>query len=221
MQTLSVNISEKYTILYKWASLLALITNFYNIIEGIVSIYFGIEDETIALFGFGVDSFVEVVSGVGIWHMIQRLRKNNSDNPDRFERQALKITGTSFYILSSGLIITSLLNLYQGHTPETTLWGIVIATISITLMGILIHYKIKIGRKLNSKAILADANCTKVCMYLSLILLLSSLGYEVTKIGGMDSLGAIGIAYLSFKEGRESFEKAKGNMFCVCKNNCL
>lgn len=53
-------------ILYKQANALALITIFYNIVEGIISIYFGLDDETVALFGFGMDSFVEVISGIGI-----------------------------------------------------------------------------------------------------------------------------------------------------------
>ncbi len=200
--------------LYKWANALALITIFYNIVEGLVSIYFGLEDETIALFGFGIDSFVEVISGVGIWHMIRRLKGNGNESPDRFERQALRITGTSFYLLTAGLVVTATISLYQGHKPETTFWGIVIALVSILSMWLLIHYKIKVGRQLNSHAILADAECTRVCIYLSVVLLLASLIYELTGIGVVDSIGAIVIACLSFSEGRESFQKARGNLTC-------
>jgi divalent metal cation (Fe/Co/Zn/Cd) transporter len=87
-------------------------------------------------------------------------------------------------------------------------------------MWILISYKTKVGRMLNSSAILADAACTKVCMQLSIILLLSSLGYELTGFGGIDSIGAIGIAWFSFKEGRESFEKSR-NLKCKCSCNCI
>ena len=101
MQLLSIGMNKEKESLYRWAYALAVITIFYNILEGLVSIYFGIEDETLALFGFGLDSFVEVISGVGIWHMIKRMRRNHNVNPDHFERQALKITGTAFYILSN------------------------------------------------------------------------------------------------------------------------
>jgi divalent metal cation (Fe/Co/Zn/Cd) transporter len=211
-------LSEKES-LYRWAYALAVITIFYNILEGLVSIYFGIEDKTLALFGFGLDSFVEVISGVGIWHMIKRIRKNYDSNPDHFEMQALKITGTAFYLLSTGLIATALINIFQGHKPETTFWGIVISSISIATMWLLIHYKMKVGKQLDSQAIIADANCTKACLYLSVILLLSSAGYELTGIGGLDSIGAIFIAGLSFKEGRESFQKARG-LSCSCQGNC-
>lgn len=195
--------------------MLALITIIYNVLEGIVSIYFGLQDRTIALFGFGMDSFVEVISGIGIFHMIKRLERNGNACPDRFESFALKITGTAFFLLMTGLLFTTILTLYQGSRPETTVWGIVISLISISTMWLLIRFKIKVGLKLNSQAIVADAACTRACMYLSIILLASSIGYEMTGIGGIDSAGAVGIAILSFKEGREAFQKAKG-LSCGC-----
>ena len=205
---------------YRWANALALITIFYNLIEGIVSVFFGYEDGTVALFGFGVDSFVEVISGLGIWHMIRRMKQTGSESHDTFEKTALKVTGTAFYILTVGLIATALVNFYQGHKPETTFWGIVVAGISIFSMWLLIHYKLKVGRQFNSQALIADAYCTKTCIYLSVVLLISSIGYELTGIGMLDSLGAVGIAALSFREGREAFEKAKGNLICSCQGSC-
>ena len=108
------------------------------------------------------------------------------------------------------LVITAGINLYRGHQPETTFWGIVIAAISIFTMWALIYFKVKVGRQLNSDAILEDANCTKACLYLSFTLLLASVGFELTGIGGIDSIGAILIAIFSFREGRESFEKSHG-----------
>ncbi len=205
---------------YKWASALALITIFYNLIEGIVSVVFGLQDGTITLFGFGVDSFVEVISGIGIWHMVRRMRRNDNKIRDSFEKTALKVTGIAFYILAAGLIITAFINLYKGYKPETTLWGIIVSIISIFSMWALIHYKVKIGMQFNSQALLADANCSKICMWLSVVLLISSAGYELTGLGLLDSLGAIGIASLSFREGYEAFEKAKGNLVCGCQGKC-
>jgi divalent metal cation (Fe/Co/Zn/Cd) transporter len=204
---------------YKWALILALITIFYNIVEGIVSILLGLEDETLSLFGFGLDSFVEVLSGIGILHMVRRLRKNRVESPDKFERRALKITGSAFYLLAIGLMFTGAINLLEGHHPETTLWGVVVATVSILTMWALMRCKIKVGRELDSPAILADANCTRTCMYLSFVLLFASAGYEVTGIGGLDSIGAIFIAGFSIKEGRESFAKAKGLSCCLHRDD--
>lgn len=196
--------------LYKRALFLANITIFYNIIEGIVSVFMGVKDETLSLFGFGLDSFVEVFSAIGIWNMIKRIEISPDADRGSFEKRALRITGTAFYILGAGLVITAGINLYQSHRPETTFWGIVIALISILTMSTLIFFKVKVGSQLDSDAILEDANCTKACLYLSFILLLSSVGYELTGIGGIDSIGAVFIAIFSFKEGRESFEKSRG-----------
>jgi len=207
--------------LYSFASALALITIAYNVIEGVVSVFFGLEDGSMALFGFGVDSFVEVISGIGIWHMVRRIRNNGSENPDRFEQTALTITGTGFYVLTVGLSITAALDLYQGHKPESTFWGIVISVISITSMWLLIHYKVKVGKQLNSEAILSDAACTRACLQLSIVLLIASVGYELTHIGGIDSVGTFVIAGLCYREGKEAFGKAKAKSFaCRCGGSC-
>jgi divalent metal cation (Fe/Co/Zn/Cd) transporter len=207
--------------LLQWAYALALITIFYNIVEGMVSVFFGMEDKTVALFGFGVDSFVEVISGIGIWHMVRRIRNNGSENPDQFEQTALKITGAGFYVLTAWLSITAAVDLYLGHKPESTFWGIVVSVISLATMWLLIHYKVKVGKQLNSEAILSDAACTRACLRLSVVLLIASVGYEFTHIGGIDSIGTFVIAGLCFREGKEAFEKAKAKSFaCACGGDC-
>lgn len=200
--------------LYRIALVLAWITIVYNLGEGLVSVFFGLEDETLALFGFGVDSFVEVISGVGIWHMVRRIRSRPDENPDSFEQTALRITGGAFYLLTGGLALTAAYNLLTGHRPETTFWGIVVSAVSIVTMWLLIRAKVKVGRGLGSDAILADANCTKTCLYLSFVLLGASVGYELTGIGGLDAVGAAAIAVFAFREGREAFEKAEGKACC-------
>jgi hypothetical protein len=201
--------------LYKRALILAQITVLYNIIEGLVSVAFAIDDETLSLFGFGVDSFVEVISGIGIWHMIKRINSLQSNDQDLFEKTALKITGSAFYLLTAGLVFSASINLYMGHHPETTFWGIVISLISIFTMWVLIHFKMQVGKALDSDAIIADANCTKTCLILSFVLLASSLGYELTGVGGLDAIGAVAIAIFAYREGKEAFEKAEGKN-CSC-----
>jgi divalent metal cation (Fe/Co/Zn/Cd) transporter len=202
------------------AQMLAIFTISYNIIEGIVSVFFGAEEETLALFGFGLDSFVEVFSGVGILHMVLRMQKSEVNQRDNFERTALKITGNSFYVLSAGLIVGSILNIIYQHKPETTFAGIIISIVSIFTMYFLMNAKLKVGKKLNSDAIIADANCTKTCFYLSFVLLFSSTFYEIFQIGYLDVLGSLGIAYFSFKEGKEAIEKSKSEKLACSCNSC-
>ena len=212
-RTLTSNESKRY---YKIAFALAIIHHFLQYRRRVISTYLGYEDESLALFGFGADSFIEVISGLGIAHMIIRIQKQPNSNRSQFEQTALRITGVAFYILVVALVITSFYNIWTGHQPITTLFGMIISIISIFVMLLLVHGKRKVGKQLNSDPILADASCTMVCVYMSIILLISSGIYELTSLPYIDSLGTLGLAYFSFKEGKECFEKANSEKYCGC-----
>lgn len=198
---------------YSKALKLSYFTVFYNIAEGLISTIIGIEDETLALFGFGIDSFIEVLSGTGIVVMILRIR-NNPLSPKRpFEITALRITAYSFFLLSAGLLAGIIYNIINGHVPVTTVGGIVISIISIIVMLWLMLAKRNVGRKLGSEPIICDSNCTRVCLYMSVVLLLSSLVYELTGFAYADSIGAAGLIWFSVSEGKEALEKAKQAFF--------
>ncbi|MEK7724623.1 MAG: cation transporter, partial [Acidobacteriota bacterium] len=124
-----------------------------------------------------------------------------------------------FYFLVVGLVTTSIYNIWTGHKPETTFWGIIVSIVSIAIMWALIIFKKKVGRELKSEAILADANCTKVCFYMSIVLLISSLTYALTSFAYIDSIGTLGLAYFSFSEGKECFEKAASDKICSCDHD--
>jgi divalent metal cation (Fe/Co/Zn/Cd) transporter len=208
----------KYPRYLKAAFLLSIITIVYNIAEGLVSTFFGAGDETIALFGFGVDSFVEVISGIGVAHMVWRMKRSGDvASRDGFERTALRVTGGAFYLLAAGLVFGGAAAVYLGARPETTVPGIIISAVSIATMWALYRFKVKYGTLLGSEAILADANCTKTCFYLSFILLGSSLLFEIFKIGYVDIAGGLGIAWYAFREGREAFGKSRSaDLSCGC-----
>ncbi len=206
MTTLTRTSQDKY---WQYALWLALFTVFYNLAEGLVSVYFGAQDETLTLFGFGVDSFIEVLSGIGILAMVIRIRRDTDAPRSAFERTALRITGASFYLLSAGLAATAIYNVFTGHKPTTTLPGLIISLISLAVMWALVMGKRRVGHALDSAPILADANCTLVCIYMSIVLLVASVVYQLTVVGYIDSLGAIGLIYFSVNEGKESFEKAR------------
>jgi len=206
--------------LYTRAGYLAAFTIGYNVLEGLVSVFFGLEDDSVALFGFGLDSFVEVISGIGIWHMMRRLRARvDGAGADEFEKTALRVTGAAFYLLTGGLILTSVANFLGTRAPSTTIWGIVVSGVSIVTMWLLIRLKMSVGSALGSAAIVADANCTRACLALSFVLLGSSLGYEATGIRHIDTLGALVIAALAWREGREAFVKSRGGS-CSCAGAC-
>jgi divalent metal cation (Fe/Co/Zn/Cd) transporter len=211
-------IDKKWLRIALWLSIITIV---YNVAEGLVSVYFGSTDDTLVLLGFGIDSFVEVISGIGILHMVLRMQHSEIKNHDRFERLALRITGSAFILLAVGLVAGSILRLINKAMPETTLPGIIIALLSIATMYFLMHYKLKAGKILDSEAIITDAHCTKTCLYLSFILLISSLLYQFFRINYIDIAGSLGIAWYAFSEGRESLEKARKNQLsCSCSGNC-
>jgi len=206
---MEINVKNRESELYKQAYLLSMFTIFYNIIEGVVSMVMGYKDETLSLFGFGVDSFIEVISGIGIAFMIMRIRQHSESSKRTFEMNALKVTGTAFYLLSVGLLVGIIVNLVNQHKPETTLWGIIISVVSILVMIWLMNAKKTVGQKLNSEPIIADSNCTKICVYMSVVLLAASLIYELTGFAYADVIGTAGLIYFSVSEGKEAFENLK------------
>lgn len=199
---------------WKIATGLALFSVLYNLGEGIVSLYFGTQDEALTLAGFGVDSFIEVISGLGILAMIIRLRRYGAADRSRFEKLALQITGTCFYVLVLGLVVGAGVSLWEGKNPTSTLAGIVVSVLSIAIMRVLAGWKIRTGQQLQSASIIADGKCTMVCVYMSVVLLASSLLYELLHIPYVDAAGMLGLSWFSYKEGKESFEKAKDAATC-------
>ena len=205
--------------LYRQAYRLSLFTIFYNILEGIISMSLGYADETLSLFGFGADSFIEVTSGIGIAIMILRIRQNPDSSKSKPEITALKITGTAFYLLSAGLLAGIIVNLINHHKPIATTWGIIISVVSIAVMVWLMNAKKSVGKELHSEPIIADAGCTRICVYMSVVLLVSSLVYEITGFAYADAIGAAGLIYFSLSEGKEAFEKAKGKECGCCSGS--
>ncbi len=110
---------------------------FYGVLQrrrGLVSLYYGATDDALTLAGFGVDSFIEVISGVGILAMIARLSRYGDRDRGRFEKLALQITGACFYALVVGLIVGAGFRVWKGQQPTNTVAGIVISLLSIVLM---------------------------------------------------------------------------------------
>jgi divalent metal cation (Fe/Co/Zn/Cd) transporter len=196
--------------LFRLAVALTVFTIVYNLTVGIISISFGFDEKTLALFGFGINNFVEILPSFWILARITR-GKSTTITRTHFERVALQIAAVSFYILAIGIIAAAILNLYTGHQPQTTIFGVVLSMISLATMSALLYGQSKVGMRLGSKVIIANANRAKVCIYMSIVLFVSSAIYEATELLYIDSIGALGIAYFSFKKGKECFEKIRSH----------
>jgi len=209
-------ITNKEDKLFRWVLVLAMLTIGYNIAEGVVATYFGLEDEALTLFGFGADSFIETISAIGVSRMVYRIRKKPDTEKGPFEILALKITAYCFYSLGLVLVLSAIYSVIQGHQPVSSAAGVIIAIISIFTMWALVYAKISLGKKLNSSPIIADARCNLVCLYMSVVLLVASGLWWLFRIPYIDVVGSLALVYFALKEGKEALEKAKGIHSCSC-----
>jgi divalent metal cation (Fe/Co/Zn/Cd) transporter len=178
----------------------------YNILEGIVSILIGLRAQSIALVGFGLDSFVESLSGT---IMIWRLKKCGElckEEEEKIEKRAVKLIGFTLFILAGYVLFESLKKIYFQEAPEPTIWGVIIAVISIAIMIPLFLWKNKIGKAESLKSLVTDAKQTIACVFLSCSLLFGlGLNYFF-EIWWADPLAALIIAGFLVKEGYSAFK---------------
>lgn len=190
----------------KKALILSYITVGYNILEGVVSMIAGYLAGSIALSGFGLDSFVESLSGmVMVWRL-----KNPADSPDkdeeRREEKAVRLIGYTFFILASYILYESASKLYLNEKPEASLFGIIIAVVSLITMPLLFHQKYRTAQELNSRSLMADSKETLACTMLSASLL---IGLGLNYLFGFwwaDPVTGLVIVFFLIREGREIFE---------------
>jgi divalent metal cation (Fe/Co/Zn/Cd) transporter len=188
--------------LHKKALSLSYFTVGYNIIEGIVSILAASLSGSVALLGFGLDSFVESFSGL---IMIWRFKKKRSSQEDeKIEKRAVRLVGCTFFILAFYVAFESIKKLYQFEAPNPSILGIIIATLSIIIMPILSHMKYQTGKSLKSRSLIADSKETLACAALSIALLIGlGLNYFLGLWQADPIIGLVIAAFL-IKEGYES-----------------
>jgi len=176
----------------------------YNALEGLVSIGVGANAGSISLLGFGVDSVIEVSSSVAaLW----RLRADvDPTRRARVEVVTSRFIGLSLLALAAYILIDSGRALYLHEMPERTLLGIIIAAASVVMMPILARAKRRVGIRLQSRALTADAMQTSLCAWLSVIVL-TGLGLNAL-LGWWwaDPVAALGMVYFIVREGREAWE---------------
>ena len=196
-----MNVSRKEK-LYKRALLLSYLTVGYNVLEGIISIFAGALAGSIALIGFGLDSFIESISGgVMIWRFSQSGKK--AEEEERIEKKATRLVASTFFILGAYVLYESIKKLVVSDIPEPSLLGIIIAIVSLIFMPILFYMKYKTAQSLNSSSLIADAKETLACMFLSIALL---LGLGLNYLAGIwqaDPIVGLLIVVFLVKEGYE------------------
>ncbi len=180
----------------------------YNLLEGVASVLAGGAAGSVALVGFGLDSFVESLSGaIMIW------RFGGGAGGETRERQAIRMVGWTFFVLGTWILAESARKLWLGERPETTVPGIAITAVSLMVMPTLYVAKRRVAGRLGSRSLAADARQTLACMAMSAGVLLGLLLNRVAGIGWADPVVGILIALLLFREGREALTKGT---VCAC-----
>lgn len=182
----------------------------WNIVEGVIAIAAAMASGSVALLGFGIDSFVESASGsVMIWRL--RAERNADEDDDEriehVERRAQKLVAGSLILLAAYIAWDSVTSLIAGDRPEPSMVGIVLAIASLSVMWWLAREKRRVGTALGSRAMTADAFQTDACFWLSLFLLVGIGANALFGWWWADPLAALG---MTFFIGREALEAWRG-----------
>jgi divalent metal cation (Fe/Co/Zn/Cd) transporter len=192
---------------------LAWFTIAWNSIEGIAGIASGIAAGSIALIGFGIDSYVEVFAGsVILWRLAKD--RHGEELSEAAERRAIRLIAATFLALAVGVGIESIRKLATGAEPETSWFGIGLALVSLVVMPLLARAKRRVGEQLGSRAVTADATETTLCVWLSAIVL---VGLGVNALFGWwwaDPIAGLGIVYVAGREGVEHWRREELDDCC-------
>ena len=185
---------------------LELITVGWNVVEGIVSVWAALAAGSVALLGFGIDSFVETASGLV---MLWRLHAEKADMPreavERLDARAHRLIGVSLLLLAAWIAFDATGSLWRAERPSTSVPGIVITAVSLVVMAWLARAKRRAAAEMGSRALAADSFQTTACMWLSATTL-AGLSLNAT-LGWWwaDPVAALGLSVLIAREGRAAW----------------
>jgi divalent metal cation (Fe/Co/Zn/Cd) transporter len=176
----------------------------YNIVEGILAIWAGAQASSIALVGFGLDSFIEcAAAGVVLWRLAIEARGARAEIIKRSERRVHRFIGGTFFALALYVLIQARWTLWQQKTVEESFLGIVLAVASLVIMPLVSWGKLRAAKILNSAALRSEAKETLACSYLSFTLLLGLVANAVAGWWWADPVAALLMVPWLIKEGLE------------------
>lgn len=188
---------------------LSLFTVGYNLAEGTVAMIGSALSGSIALLGFGLDSFVESLSGlVMVWRFWQYDPEADERLFEAIERRASRLVAFSFFILGGYVLLDATIGLYRREIPNTSIIGIVLGIVSLIVMPVLFLLKYRLGKSIGSRSLVADSKETLACVLLSVALLVGLGAYYLVGWWWMDPAAALVIAVLILREGAETLRES-------------
>jgi divalent metal cation (Fe/Co/Zn/Cd) transporter len=179
----------------------------WNVVEGVVAIAAAIAAGSVALLGFGLDSFVETASGaIIVWRLLSEQRAADHERVEAIERRAQRLIAASLAGLAAYIVYDALTTLLAGERPEASPIGVLIAALSLGVMWWLARAKRRTAIALGSRAMQADAFQTTACWWLSLAVL---VGVGLNTAFGWwwaDPVAALVIPVFLLREARQAWE---------------
>jgi divalent metal cation (Fe/Co/Zn/Cd) transporter len=211
MSSSGAHTSEDRSLLLRRGLRLEYLTVGWNLVEGTVAVGAALVAGSVALLGFGADSFVESASGlVLVWRLIAERRAADPESIEHIESRAQKLVGFSLFALAAFIVVDAAMTLARGERPEPSVVGIGVTAVSLVVMWWLARAKGRIARALGSRAMESDAFQTKACWWLSLVAL---AGVGLNAAFGWwwaDPVAALGMTYFLIREGVESWRGEEG-----------
>ncbi|CAG8602846.1 6391_t:CDS:1, partial [Racocetra persica] len=147
------------------AIFVSIMTILLNIAEGILSMFFGKQSNSVSLVIFGIGSFVEMTSSVLVlWRFAsescQEISMISITHKDKYidkERKATLGIGCLFIVLALGTFLHAIISLTQKSHPDNTISGIIISSISIVIMLAVYFCKRYLAVSLDSSTMASEA----------------------------------------------------------------
>ena len=191
--------ADRRAALHRRVRLIVGITITYNVLEGIIAVSAGAAASSAALIGFGLDSFIEVLSAVAVaWQFTRK-------DPERWEKPTVRAIGIAFFALAAYVTVDAILALAGVDSVEHSPVGIAIAVASLIVMPALAWVEFRTGRELGSRSVQADAKQLLLCVYLSGTVLIGLLLNSLFDWAWADSVAALVVAALAVREGVEAW----------------
>lgn len=179
---------------------LLLLTLLYNVAEGAIAIYGGIEAGSLVLLTFGADSYLEVLAaGAVLW----RLSYRDEEAGERAEQRAMRLIGATFLLLAAAVVFQSVLALAGRHAAEQSRLGLLLLAASLVTMPLLSLAKLWTAARGTIPALAAEARETVACSYLSLTAFAGLLATALLGWWWLDAVAALLLVPWLLREGLE------------------
>ena len=172
------------------------VTISWMLVECALSLVAAMQAHSVALLAFGSDSLIELLSAsVVLLQFLPRfpLRKT------RAERAAAVL----LFLLAGVVVIIAFL---AFRTPmETSCLGIGVTAAALVAMPLLAWFKRRHARKVNDRALAADAVQSATCAYLAGVTLAGLLIFALWHIRWVDTVAALAAVPILIVEGRRAW----------------